>query len=129
MLSTCPVSVTLPYRRLATAPGFYSKKLGLELVEGSVEDGFLHYRAGEDTLIQLFQSDSDLKSENTAATFEVQDLDREMADLRTKAVVFEEYDLPGIKTVNGVADANGMGRIAWIKDPDGNVIALHERAG
>ena len=47
-----------------------------------------------------------------------------MTRLRKKGVVFEEYDLPGIKTVNGVAE--GMGRIAWVKDPAGNILALHE---
>ena len=128
MLSACPVSVTLPYRGLRTAKDFYSKKLGLELVAGSVEEGFLEYKAGGGTLLQLFESTSDRKSENTAATFEVSDLDKEMVDLRAKGVSFEEYDLPDIKTVNGVADAHGMGRIAWFKDPDGNIIGLHESA-
>ncbi len=128
MLSSSPVSATLPFRGLKVAEEFYSKKLGLERAHGSVEDGFLEYKAGQGTLLQLFESNSDQKSDNTAATFEVADLSQEMAALRKKGVVFEEYDLPGIKTVNGVAEADGMGRMAWLKDPDGNVLGLHESA-
>jgi catechol 2,3-dioxygenase-like lactoylglutathione lyase family enzyme len=124
MLSECTVSATFPYRNLASAPAFYSDKLGLEQTEGSVEDGYLVYRAGEGTSLLLFESDSPKKSDNTGATFEVDDLEQEMTRLRKKGIEFEEYDLPGIKTVNGVAE--GMGKNAWIKDPDGNVLALHE---
>ncbi len=126
MLSNSPVTATLPFRGLKLAEDFYSSKLGLVLASGSVEDGYLEYKAGQGTLLQLFESTSDQKSDNTAATFEVADLPQEMASLRKKGVVFEDYDLPGMKTVNGVAEADGMGRIAWFKDPDGNVIALHE---
>jgi catechol 2,3-dioxygenase-like lactoylglutathione lyase family enzyme len=125
MLSSAPVSATLPFRGLEIAETFYSQKLGLELVGGSVEDGFLEYQAGNGTLLQLFESTSDQKSDNTAATFEVDDLEKEMASLRKKGVVFEDYDLPGIKTVNGVVSGE-MGMLAWFKDPDGNVIGLHE---
>ncbi len=126
MLSKSPISATFPYRGLKTAEKFYSRKLGLKRVSGSVKDGFLEFQAGKATILLLFESTSKKKSDNTGATFEVADLDREMATLRKRGVVFEEYDLPGIKTVNGVASADGMGRIAWLKDPAGNVIALHE---
>ena len=126
MLSKCPIAATLPFRGLDAAQEFYSERLGLERVSGSPEDGYLEYKAGEGTLLQLFESDSDRKSENTAATFEVTDLAHEMSMLRKRGVVFEEYDLPDIKTVNGIAQLDGMGKGAWFKDPDGNLIALHE---
>ena len=126
MLSAASVAATLPFRGLQAAEDFYSNKLGLRRTSGSTEDGYLEYAAGGGSKLLLFESTSDQKSDNTAATFEVTDLDQEMTQLRQKGVTFEEYDLPGIKTVNGVADGDGMGRIAWIKDPDGNVLALHE---
>lgn len=126
MLSRSPLSVTLPFRGLKAAQAFYSKKLGLKRISGSVKDGYLEYQAGEGTRLQLFESNSDKKSDNTCATFEVTNLAREMTTLRKKGVVFEDYDLPGIKTVKGVASGEGMGKIAWFKDPDGNVFALHE---
>ena len=124
MLSRSPVTATIPFRGLKAARAFYSGKLGLQLASGSVRQGYLAYRAGKGTGLLLFESTSKKKSDNTAATFEVADLSREMARLRKKGVRFEEYDLPGIETVDGVAE--GMGKIAWLEDPDGNVIALHE---
>jgi len=72
----------------------------------------------------FFESDSK-KSDDTAATFDVEDLAKEMDDLRKKGVTFEEYDLPGIKTVRGVATMGGE-TAAWFKDPGGNVICLHQ---
>jgi catechol 2,3-dioxygenase-like lactoylglutathione lyase family enzyme len=125
MLSKSPVAATLPFRGLKRAKDFYSKKLGLELRSGSVQDGYLEFGAGRGSVIQVFESKSAKKSDNTAATFEVDDLRKEMAALRRKRVRFEEYDLPGIKTVRGVANMDGhLG--AWFKDPDGNVLGLHQ---
>jgi catechol 2,3-dioxygenase-like lactoylglutathione lyase family enzyme len=124
MLSTAPLTATIPFRGLKAAPAFYGRKLGLERTAGSVREGWLAYRAGKGTGLLLFESASRKKSDNTAATFEVANLAREMTTLRKRGVRFEEYDLPGIKTVDGVAE--GMGKIAWVKDPDGNILALHE---
>jgi predicted enzyme related to lactoylglutathione lyase len=124
MLSTAPAIATIPYRGLKTALTFYAKKLGLRREAGSVKDGYLEFKAGKGTTLTLFESSSRKKSDNTAVTFEVKDLRREMAVLRKRGLEFEEYDLPGIKTVDGVA--KGMGLNAWLKDPDGNVLALHE---
>jgi len=124
MLSTAPAIATIPYRGLKTAQAFYAKKLGLPRIEGSPKQGYLVFRAGKGTTLLLFESSSRKKSDNTAVTFEVKDLRREMAVLRKRGLTFEEYDLPGIKTVDGVAE--GMGLIAWLKDPDGNVLAFHQ---
>ena len=126
MLAKSPVAATLPFDGLKAAKGFYTKKLGLRLASGSVREGHLEFAAGKGTVIQVFESDSK-KSKDTAATFEVKDLAKEMAALRKKGVVFEEYDLPGIKTVQGVATM-GPSRAAWIKDPGGNILALFEGA-
>jgi catechol 2,3-dioxygenase-like lactoylglutathione lyase family enzyme len=128
MLSNAPVTATFPFRGLKAAEGFYSRKLRLKRLSGSVKDGYLEYRAGRGTHLLVFESKLHKKSQNTGATFEVTDLDREMAALRRRGVEFEEYDLPDIKTVDGVADLGEMGRGAWLKDPDGNLIALHESA-
>ena len=127
MLSRTPVSATLPYRNLKSATAFYTKKLGLVHVSGSVKDGYLEFQAGQGTRLQLFESKS-RKSQDTAATFEVEDLAAEMKGLRRKGVDFEEYDMPDVKTVKGVATM-GKHRGAWIKDPAGNILGLHQRAG
>ncbi len=124
MLSTSPVCAVLPFLGLADALDFYTKKLGLALKSGSIEDGHLEFEAGKGTLLEVFESDSK-KSEDTAASFEVEDLAKEMRDLRARGIVFEEYDLPGVKTVNGVATMDGE-KVAWFKDPGGNVLCLHQ---
>jgi catechol 2,3-dioxygenase-like lactoylglutathione lyase family enzyme len=124
MLSTARVSATLPFEGLARAEPFYVQTLGLKQVGGSVREGWMEFEAGDGTVLEVFESDSD-KSDDTAATFEVTDLAAEMDALREKGVRFEEYDLPGIKTVKGVAKM-GSHRSAWVKDPAGNVLALHQ---
>ena len=127
MLSRSPVSATLPFDGLKAARDFYGRKLGLKLVSGSVKHGYLEYQAGTGSQLMLFESDSK-KSDDTGATFEVTNLARLMAALRRKGVKFQEYDLPGIKTVKGVARMDGH-TMAWIKDPGGNILALHEGGG
>ena len=124
MLSKSPVAATLPFQGLEAAREFYTQKVGLRLVSGSVEDGYLEFEAGDHTVLQVFESDSK-KSDDTAATFEVDDLAAEMKELRAKGVKFEEYDLPDVKTVDGVAVMDGH-KGAWFKDPGGNVIGLHQ---
>ena len=124
MLSRSPVAATLPFSGLKSAQAFYSKKLGLKRTAGSVKHGFLQFATGRGTEILLFESES-RKSDDTAATFEIADLAKEMATLRKKKVVFVKYNLPGIKTVNGVATM-GNHKVAWLKDPGGNILALHQ---
>lgn len=124
MLSRSTVAATLPFRGLKAARDFYRATLGLRLMAGSVKEGFLEFRAGRGTVIEVFESDSK-KSNDTAATFEVTNLAKEMKALRKKGVAFEEYNLPGIHTIEGVAEMGGH-RAAWFKDPGGNVIALHQ---
>ena len=125
MLSRSPVAASLPFRGLETAHDFYTKKLRLRLSAGSVQDGYLEFEAGDGTSLQVFESDSG-KSEDTAATFEVDDLAEEMTDLRERGIRFEEYDLPRIKTIDGVATM-GEHKAAWFKDPGGNVLCLHQQ--
>jgi hypothetical protein len=53
----------------------------------------------------------------------VDDVEKAVVDLRSKGVTFEEYDMPGIKTVNGIADMGDF-KGAWFKDPEGNILAI-----
>jgi hypothetical protein len=57
----------------------------------------------------------------------VDDVGAEVAELKARGVVFEEYDMPGIKTVNGIATAGGA-KTAWFKDTEGNTLAVSQRA-
>ena len=65
-------------------------------------------------------------AQNTALGIDSDDFDRDLADLKAKGVTFNDYDLPGIKTVDGVIELGGM-RTAWFNDSEGNIIALGER--
>jgi hypothetical protein len=65
-------------------------------------------------------------AEHTVAIFLVKDLEGVMSDLRGRGVSFEEYDMPGLKTVNGVySDESGF-KGSWVKDPDGNTLGLEQ---
>jgi hypothetical protein len=62
-------------------------------------------------------------SKASQAFWEVADVEREVAELKAKGVKFEDYDMPGMKTVNGILTAGGA-KAAWFKDPDGNIMAV-----
>ena len=62
-------------------------------------------------------------AQHTLGAFMVQDIDATVAELRGKGVTFEDYDLPGLKTVNGIAELGGI-RGAWFKDPEGNILSV-----
>lgn len=116
-------AATLPVRDLTSARTFYEKTLGLSVDEEN--EGGVMYRVGS---AQLFVYPSEFAGTNqaTAASVEVGDLDATMRELRDAGVAFEDYDVPGLKTENGVAQI-GSDRGAWMKDPDGNIIALIQR--
>ena len=62
-------------------------------------------------------------SKASQAFWRVDDVEREVKDLKARGVKFEEYDTPGMKTVNGIMSA-GSGKAAWFKDTEGNIMAL-----
>jgi catechol 2,3-dioxygenase-like lactoylglutathione lyase family enzyme len=104
MLQSSPVSTRLPAQDLARARRFYSEKLGLDAVEE--RPGGLLYRCGG-TTFALFTSSGRSSGTHTQMGWEVTDIEATVATLRARGVVFEEYDLPGLKTVNGIADIQG----------------------
>ena len=126
MLSNAPVCPTLPVVNLDKAKKFYTEILGLKEAENS-EAGGLNFQCGKGTTLYIYERSTPTKADNTACSFEVENLEAEMADLRSRGVVFEEYDFPGLKTVNGVAEMGGY-KAAWFKDPDGNILAIGQSA-
>jgi hypothetical protein len=90
----------------------------------------VRYPCAEGTRIFVYLSpDHAGKSSATLAGWFVADLDQTMTELASRGVVFEQYDQPGIKTdERGVFDA-GSFRAAWIRDPDGNTMAITEVSG
>ena len=110
---------------LDRARRFYEDQLGL--VASEEEEQGVRYPCAQGSGIFVYLSpDNAGKSPATLAGWFVDDLDQTMDELASRGVVFERYDQPGIKTdERGVFDA-GHFRAAWIKDPDGNTLALNE---
>jgi catechol 2,3-dioxygenase-like lactoylglutathione lyase family enzyme len=123
-ISTAPAATTLPAEDLKRARSFYEEKLGLETEtrDDMPEGVFVH--AGEGSLIFLYERGR-ATAENTAVTFEVDDLEGTVSELRSRGVEFEEYDFPGLKTVNAIARRDAD-QAAWFKDSEGNILCAHE---
>jgi predicted enzyme related to lactoylglutathione lyase len=121
MLSNAPISPTLPAVDIERAKKFYTEKVGLKEAEAQ-EPGGVTFECGQGTHLYIYQRPA-IKVEHTLASFMVADLEAEMSDLRSRGVVFEEYDFPGLKTVNGVANMQGF-KAAWFKDSEGNIVGI-----
>jgi catechol 2,3-dioxygenase-like lactoylglutathione lyase family enzyme len=113
---------TIPAKDLDGTRKFYESVLGMEIV---MEDpAGIIYRSG-DSMLSLYPTEFAGTAQHTLGGFVVKDAEAAVADLRAKGVTFEEYDMPGIKTVNGIADFGGM-KGAWFKDPEGNILSIAE---
>lgn len=123
MLSDSVVIAMIPCRDLDRARRFYEDKL--RLTPGEDTPGGVTYHCKGGTLFLLYPSGYAGAAQTTAMSWVVDDILAEMEELRAQGVVFEEYDMPEFKTVNGVAEFPGS-RSAWFKDLDGNVLSLTE---
>ncbi len=113
---------TIFVRDLQRSREFY-ERIGLR-VETEASTG-LFMPAGGGTVFPLIHRAEAAPPSHTVAAFQVEDLPRIVESLRSVGVEFEEYDSPGLKTENGIADM-GAYRAAWFEDPDGNFIGIHE---
>jgi predicted enzyme related to lactoylglutathione lyase len=121
MLANCTVQTTIPYLDYNRAHQFYTEKLGLTPSQ-EIADGAM-FECDRGTSFVLYPSQFAGTAQNTAMTFVTQDIEGEVAALQARGVVFEEYDFPGLKTVNGIADIPS-GRVAWFKDTEGNILGI-----
>jgi catechol 2,3-dioxygenase-like lactoylglutathione lyase family enzyme len=129
LLENAHVSTRLPARDLQRARAFYAEKLGLEPVEE--RPGGLRYRCRSGQF-SLFESAGVASGTHTQMAFEVDDIESVVSELRSRGVVFEEVDVPGLQTVDGIADvegnypsAGGVGeRAAWFRDSEGNLLGI-----
>ncbi len=125
MLTDCPVSAQIPVADLAAAKRYYSDNLGLK--PGLEGPSVCVMECASGTNITLYETPHAGKANHTLAMWEVNDLASEMIDLRDRGITFEEYDMPNLKTVDGVIETEGM-RAAWFKDLDGNILGMVEDA-
>ncbi len=120
MLANYPIHTTLPATDLERAKRFYTEKL--ELTPESEAPGGVFYRCG-DTRLLVFPSGGVASGTHTQLGWTVDDIEAEVADLKARGVVFEDYDTPYLKTVNSVA-LTGPIKAAWFKDSEGNLLSL-----
>lgn len=129
MLENGRVATRLPAQDLARARRFYAEKLGLEPTEE--RPGGLLYRCGGSDFA-LFASGGASPGSFTQMGWEVDDIEATVAELKRRGVAFEEVDLPGLRTVEGIADIEGNypskggkgERGAWFRDSEGNMLGV-----
>src|SRR4051794_4665380 len=123
-----PLSIytVLPVKDLDRARAFYRDKLGLEAT--LEKPGMLAYSGPSGYIFQLYETSTVGTAQNTQMGWSSSELDADVAELRQRGVVFEEYDLPGLKTENGIAFV-GTERSAWFKDTEGNTICISQTIG
>ncbi len=126
MLGDHPIDVMLLATDLAEAKSFYAEKLGLEVLLET--DDFLTFKCGGDSRLVITASSTGTKEAQTKASWRVDDLAAELAELRAVGVELVDYDEPGMKTVDGIADA-GFALSAWLVDPSGNTVGLLQFKG
>jgi len=123
VLSTAPLRAYIPVSNLQRARKFYEATLGLK--PGEQYGGGVIYRCGE-TEAFLYLTPNAGTSKASQAFWQVADVEAEVAELKARGVVFEEYDMPGIKMQNSIATGGGA-KTAWFKDTEGNIMAVSQR--
>lgn len=118
------ISAVLCSTDLERSQEFYEGKLGLELSPETIPNHLL-FEGADGTTVLVYGRPSANQADHTQVRFWTADIERDVADLDSRGVVFEEYDFPTMKTVGHIA-TTPIGRSAWFKDPDGNTLALFQ---
>jgi len=121
MLQKSPMHAYIPAKDMKRARQFYEQKLGFkpkqELAGGVV------YEFGDHTSCFMYPTPNAGTSSASQAFWQVDDIVREVAELKAKGVTFEEYNMPGVKTEGSIATGGGA-KSAWFKDSEGNIMAV-----
>ncbi|MBI5784521.1 MAG: VOC family protein [Rhodocyclales bacterium] len=123
MLSDSAVTTMLPVMDMERARAFYEGCLGLKPGGFRPDGKFVYVVAG--STLALFPKPEGTKADHTAISFRVGDIAASIKELTRAGVVFEDYDFPGLKTVEHVC-VLGAEKAAWFKDTEGNYLCLHE---
>lgn len=121
MLANSRVMAVLPVVNQERAKKFYEETLGLKAVEAA---GGVMFECGQGSRLALYQRDTPTKADHTVAGWEVDNVEEIVQALGEKGVVFEQYDMPGLKTnEQGIATMAGV-KGAWFKDTEGNILSV-----
>jgi len=124
MLKNSRIVPYIPVADVARARKFYEDKIGLTPKETYA--GGVIYECGSGSWVFMYPSGGAGTSKASTAFWTVDDVAAEVAALRARGVKFEDYDMPGLKTVDGIATGGGA-KTAWFKDTEGNILAISQR--
>jgi catechol 2,3-dioxygenase-like lactoylglutathione lyase family enzyme len=124
MLANKDASANIAVRDLDKAREFYEGTLGLKPVATQGEE-LIVFQSGNSKL-NVYRSQYAGTNKATAVTWEVDDIEATVRELKAKGVTFEHYDLPGSR-LEGDVHVDGDMKVAWFKDPDGNILNLYSR--
>lgn len=126
MLSSSRVEANIPAADLTRARDFYADALGLTPTR-DVEGVQLSYRTDGGTTFNIYETAYAGQAGHTIAQWHVDDIEAEVRDLKAKGVVFEVYeDMPGVRWDGEIASMPGLGRAAWFKDSEGNIMCVDQ---
>ena len=125
MLNDSKVEANIPASDLDRARDFYADKLGLTPREEFGGEALAYETAGG-TRFNVYRTAYAGQAGHTIAQWHVADIESEVRDLKAKGVVFEVYDMPGVEWDGEIAAIPGMGRSAWFKDSEGNIMCVDE---
>jgi len=126
MLGKADATPMVAVKDLDRARQFYEDTLGLKAKDKWDEGVTLE---SGDTRINLYRSEFAGTNKATALTFDVDDIDKEVEELKEKGIFFESYDLPGLQRQGDLYVGEGGFKTTWFKDPDGNILSLMEEGG
>ncbi|HKU04045.1 MAG TPA: VOC family protein [Arthrobacter sp.] len=117
----------LPVDDAARARSFYTEKLGLPH-RGMTDDGSELLGTDGGPLLQLMPVSDGKHSDHTALSFEVADIEAAVRDMEAKGVMFQDYDLPTLKTENHIC-TTASEKCAWFMDTEHNILCVHQNLG
>ena len=123
MLSSAPIRAYIPATDIRRARKFYEQTVGL-VPKQEYAGGVIYECGGTDVF--MYPTPNAGTSKASQAFWQVNDVEAEVADLKSRGVVFEEYNWPGITMKNSIVTAGGA-KTAWFKDTEGNILAISQR--
>ena len=121
MLSNRDAVANLAVKNVQAAKKFYEGTLGLKQVDAEGSE-LIVFESGN-TKLNVYESKEAGTNKATAVTWAVDDVESEVNALKAKGVKFEHYDMPGLKRQGDIYIGGDM-KVAWFKDPDGNILNI-----
>jgi len=125
MLDRSTVTANIPAADLARARAFYADKLGLTPFQ-ELEGVVMLYRTAANSAFSVYQTEYAGQAGHTIAQWHVDDVDAAVRDLKNRGVSFEHYDMPGVTWNDDVASLGDMGKAAWFKDSEDNILCIDD---